>query len=270
MGSITRKITNFFRGKDDLAVRLRRMQTACRAGTGGHTVSIKVFDRKNVLSNAAHTVGAVKQELENFFNGLSATPSLPPPQAQTLQTFTFVVTFITRDSTKAELDGFGMMDFPVYLETTEGSSAFTTDAGEALLMAHKIPPTTEVFIPIDDEGTVANEEFEPYAAVEKFIPNPQAFGAGIPGPYLVPQSQSKCRKLGIIKVNHLIAGINSAVTRQERFVVVLKHELGHMFGMAHVQQTLMDENYDEVVKHPAYTIGQVMIVSNTLSTLAQG
>lgn len=270
MGSVTRKITNFFRGKDDLAERLRRMQAACRAGTGGHTVFIKVFDRKNVLGDAAHSVGAVQLELETFFNGLSATPSLPPFQAQNLQTFTFVVTFITRDSTRAERDGFGMMDFPVYLETTEGSRAFTTDEGEALLMAHKIPSTTAVFIPTDEEGTVRHEPLEPYAAVEKFIPKSIAFGLGIPGTYGVPHSQTNCRKLGIIKVNHLIAGVNSVVTRQERFVVVLKHELGHMFGMAHVPLTIMDENYDEVVKHPSYTIGQLLIVSGTLSTLAQG
>jgi len=270
MGSTTNKITNFFKGKDDLAKRLLKVQTACRAGTGGHTVFIKVFDRKNVLSDAAHSVGDVKQELETFFNGLGATPGLPAFHAQNLQAFTFAVTFTTRDSTKAERDGFGMMDFPVYLETTEGSRAFTTDDGEALLMAHKIPASTKVFSPIGDEETVVPADLDPYAEVEKFIPKATAFGAGVPGTYLTPHSQTNCRKVGIIKVNHLIAGINSVVTRQERFVVVLKHELGHMFGMAHVQQTLMDENYDEVVKHPAYTIGQLLIVSNTLSTLAQG
>ena len=270
MGSLTRSITDFFSSRDDLADRLRKMQPACRAGTGSKRVSIKVFDRKNVLSEAAHTVSAAKQDLETFFTNLSATPSLPAPIVQDLQTFSFEVTFFTRDSTKAERESFGMMDFPVYLETTVGSTAFTTDEGEALLLAHKIPETTEVFRPTDDEGTVAREPLQSYTAIENFIPKHVAFGAGVPGTYLIENSQTRCRKIGIVKVNDLIEGINSAETRQQRFVLVLKHELGHMLGIAHDPNTLMDENYDVAITHPNYSIGQVLIVDNTLNILAGG
>jgi hypothetical protein len=270
MGSLTRSITDLFRGKDNLAELLRKMRPACRAGTGSKRVSIKVFDRKNVLSDAAHSVSAVKQDLKAFFTHLSATASLPAPVAQDLQTFSFEVTFETRDSTKDEREGFGMMDFPVYLETTIGSTAFTTDDGEALLLAHKIPETTEVFRPTDDEGTVAREPLDPYSAIENFIPKHSAFGAGIPGTYLMENSQTRCRKIGIIKVNDLIEGINSVEIRQRRFLLVLKHELGHMFGIAHDQNTLMDVSYDEAINHPNYTIGQILIVDSTLRILTQG
>ena len=270
MGSVTRSITDFFRGKEDIAERLRRMQPACRGGTGGKRVFIKVFDRKNVLSDAAHSISEAKQDLEAFFNNLSATPSLPAPVAQDLQTFSFDVTFVTRDSNKDEREGLGMMDFPVYIETTIGSTAFTTDEGEALLLAHKIPEITEVFRPTDDEGTVAREPLQSYSAIDKFIPKHDAFGAGVPGTYLMENSQTRRRKIGIIKVNDLIEGINSVEIRQKRFLLVLKHELGHMFGMAHDPNTLMDERYDVAINHPNYSIGQVLILDSTLNILAQG
>src|ERR1700730_7555873 len=135
MGSITQSITDFFRGKESLSERLRKMQPACRSGNGSKQLSIKVLDRKNVLSDAVHTVSAAKLDLETFFNSLSATPGLAAAIGQDLQTFTFAVTFVTRDSTKAERDAFGMMDFPVYLESTLGSTAFTTDDSKELLLA---------------------------------------------------------------------------------------------------------------------------------------
>jgi len=269
MGSITQSITDFFRGKEALSERLRKMQPACRSGTGSKKVSIKVFDRKNVLSDAVHTVSAAKQDLETFFNSLSATPGLSAPIGQDLQRFTFEVTFVTRDSTKAERDAFGMMDFPVYLESTLGSTAFTPDDSKELLLAHKIPETTEVFAPTDDEGTVGHEPLQTYTEVENFIPKHDVFGVGVPGTYLL-NAQTTCRKIGIVKVNDLIAGINSFDIRQNRFLMVVKHEVGHMLGMAHVKDTLMDKKFDVVITHPAYTIGQVLIVDSTLNTLAQG
>src|SRR5258708_31752202 len=102
MGSITQSITDFFKGKEALSERLRKMQPACRSGTGSKKVSIKVFDRKNVLRDAVHSVSAAKQDLETFFNSLSATPGLAAAIGQDLQTFTFEVKFVTRDSMKAE------------------------------------------------------------------------------------------------------------------------------------------------------------------------
>lgn len=161
-----------------------------------------------------------------------------------------------------------MMDFPVYLESTAGSSAFSTEEGAALLRAHKIPEATEVFTPTDDEGTAAHDDVNPYVTVEEFIPKDEVFGAGVPGTYRIPGTQSQCRKIGIVKGNRVIAGVASFETRQESLVAVLKHELGHMFGMAHVAGTLMEEKHEEAIKHSTFSIGQVIILHNTVTTLS--
>jgi hypothetical protein len=240
----------------------------CLAGTRSKRVAIRVFDRKSVLNDAFHSESAAKQNMEAFFSNLSATPGLPAAIAQDLQTFSFEVTFVRRDSHKDERESFGMMDFPVYLESTAGSSAFSAEEGAALLRAHRIPERTEVFTPIDNEGTDANADVNPYRAVEEFIPKDEVFGAGVPGTYRIAASQSQCRKIGIIKGNRVIAGVASFETRQNRLVAVLKHELGHMFGMAHVVGTLMEENYENAIGHPTFSIGQVIILYNTVTTLS--
>lgn len=240
----------------------------CLPGTGSKRVAIRIFDRRSVLNDAFHSESAARQNMEAFFNNLSATAGLPAAIAQDLQTFSFAVTFVRRDSNQAEKDSFGMMDFPVYLESTAGSSAFSPEDAAALLRAHKIPERTEVFTPIDNEGTDANAAVNTYQIVEQFIPNPNVFGAGVPGTYRIAASQSQCRKIGIIKGNQVIAGVANFETRQNRLVAVLKHELGHMFGMAHVAGTLMEENYENAIAHPTFSIGQVIILYNTVTTLS--
>jgi len=55
--------------------------------------------------------------------------------------------------------------------------------------------------------------------------------------------------------------------RRPKLVSVLKHELGHMFGMAHQPNTLMDESYNVSFRSPSYAPDQVWIMARALEVL---
>jgi hypothetical protein len=274
MDSLTDKIRRLFGSRQNLNKTLVAIPTPCLAAKGNKKVSIKVFGDGNLFGAVFSTGGEetnLKQQLETFLDDLDKRANLDPVAVQILQAFSFEVTFIKRDSSAAERDGFGMMDFPVYLRTTAsgtGSDEFTKEEGRKLLLAHRIPKKTVVMELSDDEGSAGFADFIPVDEVEAFIPNQQAFGIGVPGAYADVPNQTKCRKIGILKVNDLIRGVAGFAERQTRFLFVLKHELGHMFGLAHLDSTLMDRDYAEVVKHPDYTKGQIILISNALSALS--
>src|SRR5215467_1894064 len=147
MGSVTNSITDFFCGDESIADKLRKIATPCLPTKGNKNVSIRIFDKKSLIGDVTNSVEAVRQTLENFLNQLHGTNGLPAAVAQNLQTFSFQVTFTARDSTADERRAFGMMDFPVYLETTEETTLtrpFTEGDGKDLLLAHAIPEETDV------------------------------------------------------------------------------------------------------------------------------
>jgi hypothetical protein len=57
--------------------------------------------------------------------------------------------------------------------------------------------------------------------------------------------------------------------RRPKLVSVLKHELGHMFGLVHEANTLMDGDYDVNSKIPSYSPDQMWIVVRALQVLLQ-
>src|SRR6266849_494349 len=184
MGSVTRSITNFFRGGDSVAERLRKIFTPCLSSAGSKKISIKVFDRKSLIGDVTNSAETVRRTLETFFNDLHKTNGLPPAVVQNLQSFSFEVVLIARDSTTDERRAFGMMDFPVYLETTETSAAFTENDGLELLLAHQIPEETQVRL-IVSEHVVQLVGINSYDQVKGFVKDDDQtdLGVGIPGTY---------------------------------------------------------------------------------------
>jgi len=57
--------------------------------------------------------------------------------------------------------------------------------------------------------------------------------------------------------------------RRKKLVSVMKHELGHMFGLVHEANTLMDKDYDVNSKFGGYSNDQLWIVARALELLLQ-
>ncbi|MBK8568073.1 MAG: matrixin family metalloprotease [Saprospiraceae bacterium] len=68
-------------------------------------------------------------------------------------------------------------------------------------------------------------------------------------------------------MNEIVGNIASEEFRRNKFLRVLKHELGHMLGLEHMPNTIMDESYTEVDNHELYTIDQVRIIAKVLPNL---
>ena len=269
LGRVFRATTDFFVGGGDRYAQLRKMHTACKPGPGGKKVSIKVFDKKGLVGNVTSSIVGVKQTLETFFNNLHATQNLDPAVAQNLQTFTFEVEFFARNSSAAERLAFGKMDFPVYLDSSAGIAPLTQKDGDDFIRNHKLPQLTKVTIKLPTGNEFERTVLKTYEAIESFIKDEdqKVPGIGIPGPYFTPGSQDKCRKIGIIKMN-LVENAVPAL-REQKFIVVLKHELGHMFGMDHEAGTMMDRTYGDSLQHSNYTPRQIRVLSDSLTVLSQ-
>lgn len=269
MGSVTHSITDFFSGDESIADRLRTIATPCLPAKGNKKVSIRIFDKKSLLGDATHSVEKVRQTLETFFNGLHQTAGLPAPVAESLHSFSFEVLFIPRDSTLAERRAFGMMDFPVYLDSTDGVAPLTEGGGKDLLLAHAIPERTQVRLIVSASETQMRG-VDSYDEIKTLIKDEDqtTVGAGLPGTYFDPPSQTKCRKLGLIKMN--LVNRNPVFDKREpKLIFVLKHELGHMFGMDHEVGTLMDPQYDAVVNRQDYTVNQLNVLNQSLTIIGR-
>jgi hypothetical protein len=272
MCSVTRSITDFFCGEDSIADRLRKIATPCLPAKGNKKVSVRIFDKKSLIGDVTSSVEAVRKTLETFLNDLHKTEGLPSAVAQNLQAFTFEVTFTPRDSSADERRGFGMMDFPVYLETTEGTTLtrpFTEGDGKDLLLAHAIPEETDVRKILSDSG-VQTTRVHSYEEVKSFIKDDDQkdLGIAIPGTYFRPNSQSLCRRVAVIKIN-LIKRNLVLDLRQPKFISVMKHELGHMFGMDHETGTVMDPSNRDAMNHLGYEVNQLTVLNEVLTTISR-
>ncbi len=248
---------------------VRNVLVACQPGTGGLKVSIKLFDDKNLVGDATDNIERFRQQLETFFNELDKTTGLPTAIAQNLQRFTFEVTYRKGNPTEPERLAFGMMDFPVYIETTEdGRRPISENLAESLFRAHNIPAKTRVTL-IKGPNETQRRTVDSYKELKEFIKDEdqRQLGMGIPGTYF-NDAQTRCRKIGIIKMNLVIFNIVQD-KREERLVLVLKHELGHMFGMDHEPDTLMDEHYKDLTLHPDFNVNQLNVMSQVLTILSQ-
>lgn len=268
MGSVTRSITDFFCREESIAERLRKIYTPCPPAAASKKILIRVFDNKSLIGDVTNSVEAMWQILETFLNGLHQTVGLPAAVAQSLQTFTFEVAFLPRNSTADERRTFGMMDFPVYLETTEATRTFTEGDGKDLLLTHQIPEETEIRKILPD-AAVQTRRVHSYDEVKDFIKDDDQkdLGVAIPGTYF-RNRQTQCRKLAIIKINLITKNLVLDL-RQPKFISVMKHELGHMFGMDHELGTLMDPQNREAMNHPDYTVNQLTVLNQVLTIINQ-
>ena len=265
--SIFRKTTNAILGSND---GLRRVFVPCTAGTGSKKVSIKLFDAKRLVGDVAPSGESVKNDLQSFLDNLKATAGLSATVKQTLETFSFEVEYFAREPSSAERDRFGMMDFPVYLENTAPPNAISTDQVEALLDAHRIPKKTFVKSVIE-VNQIQTGPVDSYGQVrEMFVEGESSdLGVGIPGTYFAPDDlHTRCRKIGIIVVNLIKTFTEDATTK--RLFGVLKHELGHMFGIGHQAGTLMDEKLKVVIRaeNNSYTADQIGILVQALNIIS--
>jgi hypothetical protein len=242
---------------------------ACLPGTGSKKVSIKLFDKKRLVGDVAASGESVKNTLQVFLDALKTTAGLPASEKQILETFSFEVQYFADAPSTAERLAFGMMDFPVYLESTEAPNAISRSQGKDLLIAHRIPKETFV------KRETGVNQFEirptlPYDQVEEmFVAEATSdLGIGVPGTYFARgNDQRRCRKIGIVAVNLVKRNVAELTTR--RFFAVLKHELGHMFGIAHHPGTLMDESLAVAIlpENNSFTAGQVRIISQALAII---
>ena len=268
MCSITNALSNLFCSPE----KLRTIPTPCLSARGSKKVSIRIFDKKSLIGDVTSSVAAVRQALETFFNGLHQTAGLPAAVVQNLQSFSFEVAFTPRDSSKDERRAFGMMDFPVYLETTEDKTLtrpFTEGDGKELLLAHGIPDATQVKrIVSDTESRLIN--VHSHDEVKSFIKDDDQkdLGIAVPGTYFSPNTQTQCRKVAIIKINLIKKNLVPDL-RQPKFISVMKHELGHMFGMDHESGTPMDPNNREAAKHADFTVNQIRVLNEVLTIISQ-
>lgn len=267
------KTTRFFRG--GLSEEMRLLPKPCTPGWGSHVVSIKIFDRKGLLGDANLSAGQLKQELESFFDQVKEAAAEISEISPILNAFTFQVTYFDRDSTTQERNEFRVMDFPIYLESMEGASRFTYTDAEERLSTHGIPQKLSVFrynpsIKKIVPATITDRDGinSVYGHVKDFLENDTSLGIGVPGAYYVPGHQYICRKIGFIKVDKIVHFVPHA-RRASKLIKVFQHEIGHMMGLAHDGDTLMDVKYEKNENYPMYSELQLHVISETLTRMSQ-
>ncbi|MBK8568072.1 MAG: hypothetical protein IPN76_33365 [Saprospiraceae bacterium] len=168
---------------------LLRIPVACPTGTGGDEVSILVFDPDHLINNVTESVDAWRLSLKLFFNELKSMNGLPDEASQALQPFKFRVVYHDRNSTPEERNGFGMMDFPVYL--VEGEGGFTNPMslaeGIALLEAHKLPEASYAIFINKNTGFPDTTPIDIKKSLEIFVQHDSdeiALGFGLPGMFI--------------------------------------------------------------------------------------
>jgi hypothetical protein len=249
----------------------RRVYPPCLRGDGSKTVNIQIFDKGEFVNDMA-TPDELVSELQNFLRGLPSQKDLQPDVVALLSPITFNVSYEKKNPSKDEIDRFRINDFPIYFRTA--TAPFNTPAADivSLLESHKLPEQTFVFkrrrpdpMPPEPFPIPSYKDIE-----DDWANKPDVLGFGFPGPYLIPRSQNMCRKLGIIKMQGgMIENLAFGDKRKKKLVSVLKHELGHMFGMKHEEQTLMDPKYDINFRFDSYTNDQLWIAGKALGLLLQ-
>lgn len=270
MGSVTRSITRFFASDDSVATRLRRVFTPCSHGDGTKNINIRIFD-KHELVNEMATADEVVSDLQNFLNGLVSQTGLETDVLTRLSSITFHVTYANSTLDQAGIDHLGVNDFPMYLLTATGLINTTRDDIVSLLVSHRIPEQTFVFkrrrpdtVPPEPSPVRSYKDIE-----DDWANKPTVLGFGFPGPYFIPRTQNICRKVGIIKMQGGMIENLPFSARRKKLVSVMKHELGHMFGLVHEANTLMDKDYDVNSKFGGYSNDQLWIVARALELLLQ-
>lgn len=269
MGSVTRSIKRLFASQDSVATRLRRVFTPCLRGDGNKNITIRIFDKHELVTEMA-TSDEVVTGLENFLHGLAAQTGLEANVVAQLSPITFHVTYAKTNPNQAEIDHFGVNDFPIYLLTATGLINSTSDDIVSLMVSHRIPERTFVAKRRTGLSEPLLSPVPSYQAIEDdWAKEPKVLGFGFPGTYFLPNNQNRCRKLGIIKMQGNMTENLPFPRRKKKILSVLEHELGHMFGLVHESNTLMDPDYDVNSKFASYSNDQLWVVGRALELLLQ-
>jgi len=184
-----------------------------------------------------------------------------------LTPITFQVTYESRMPDQNEINRFGVHDFPIYFMTATGSSAASSADIVSLLIQHRIPELTFVARREPPSRPILSE-VRAYQIIDRdWQDKPTVLGFGIPGTYFLTNSQTMCRKMGIIKMQGGMTENLQFMGRRQKLVAVLKHELGHMFGLVHEANTLMDGDYQVNSRFPSYSNDQLWVVGRALDVL---
>jgi hypothetical protein len=262
-----KKTTRTLLGGTNSTEPVRRIQPPCRRSDGNKVVTIKLFDKHQFVNDMA-TPEEVRTDLETFLNGLATTSGLEAAVAAQLSAITFRVTYQTTSPGQAEIDQLNVNDFPIYFLTRTGVFQASTDDVLDLLGRHRIPDRTfvgrrqgalpePVLAPVDPRGII-NEDWSD---------KPSVLGFGIPGTYFIPNSQTRCRKIGIIKMQGFMTENLPVDRRRAKIAGILKHELGHMFGLVHEDGTIMAKDYNLNASHTDYTINQLWVMDRAFALL---
>jgi hypothetical protein len=251
-----------------IAERLRRIFQPCPKNNGNESVTIKVFDKHSLISEMINSQDMVT-ELQTFLNGMGSTPGLPNDVVTRLSSIHFTVTYKARGPGREEIESFAVTDFPIHLLTASG--LFVSSAQEIieLMVLHRIPEKTTVRDRLGPD-TVGSFPVFPYKTIEEDWGEPKIQGFGVPGRYDDPlNNQNQCRKIGIIKMQGFMTENVPAARLPEKILFVIKHELGHMFGLRHHDNSIMNPEYnlDQDASH--YTNDELFIISSSLDSLIQ-
>lgn len=275
MGSVTDSITNLFRSQPSIAQQLLAVQRPCRAGGGNRNIRIRIIDPQTFMNDMA-TPQDVVNDLQTFLNGLDATPGIDTAIATALATYNFTVTYETSAPTQAQIDNAAVNDFPIYFLTATGVFQSSTDSVVKLLVSNRIPVRTFVGRRIGALTQPVPSVVDTYKNFEDDWANsPTVLGFGVPGTYFAPnnprpnENQWRCRKIGIIKMQGGMIENLAFPQRRAKIVSVLRHELGHMFGLPHLDNTMMDGNYDVNATFSQFTNDQLWVVMNALDNLTR-
>lgn len=244
--------------------RLRRVFLPCVAFSGPRTVTVKVFDKHGLITEMMPSQDMVTQ-MQTFLNGLAATPGLPAAVVTNLSSIQFNVSYVDHAPSRDDIEHFAVTDFPMHLLTASGSVAASTEDVTDVLVNHRIPQKTNLVKQLDP---VLLGKVLPYETLEEDWGNQRVLGIGIPGTYFIPNSQTRCRKVAVIKMQGFMTENLPDARRPAKILFALRHELGHMLGLRHLDGTIMNCKYD-LSAPTAYSNHQIEIVSGSLQRLLQ-
>jgi hypothetical protein len=235
------RITRFFSGS---STTIRRLFPPCAPETTAKLVQFIVFDPKRFIESNSELKGAIVQA-GNFYSNLVNTAGLSEQVKTDLSKFSFRTEYRASSPDQATIASPGRMTFPIYLFHTPDISPDSTSVDEIhqLMQQYQISAISrlrDVDLQHPDR-TVLLPTKDNYNAVSESWSSKEVWGFGFPGAYY---TNGSCHKLGLIKIDALLASPTTYDTRAQRFAWVLQHELGHMFALKHHDASMMNDEYD--------------------------
>jgi hypothetical protein len=211
---------------------------------GPQIAKITIYDPKGHLKGSVAT--AVVQRLDQDLNAIRY-PGKPPSFLLNQLNIRFEIVYLSRMSTSNERYTTGRLDFPVYILNGHTNDRVTTKEIENLMLDHGIiyGRSTKIQFEEADDGWK----------------DPNVEGLGI-------QPLNGYKKVGFIKGDN-VAKLAKDV--EAGFTNIIKHELGHMFGMVkHSDTGVMRSGIQLAAGSLDYTDANRVFIVNELKRLTKG